>query len=377
MLLYWRTVAAALAGGATLAGCWVSESDQHTLEVVVSAKFEVPRSRHGSVALLRTGGDNGPFLLARRGGDAVLRIDSALSQLFVTPSDSIVVSELGVDGGLAWVADAAAQRVLTSAERSGGVREIRFPTIMPRAESQVLGMLKGDRVVVATRPELSRQDTVVSVLAFLVAGNATVVDSLLATNPAMWIEASDGEPPMVIGQPFHYRDMAVISSDGNALVVLRQRTNEYAHGQVRVDIHGPRLPDGPTSARTLRVRAVAITPRLVTSWLRNALSDSLVAGRFGRAKAERRLRDALYVPRYLPPFRRALASTADSLLLQRTTVDGRHHWELWHLERRVGSFLLDANVVLQQFVGSTVWAIARSADGSEAVVALSLRERRR
>lgn len=157
--------------------------------------------------------------------------------------------------------------------------------------------------------------------------------------------------------------------------MLRQRPERHGQEGSTVDVlayNGFQL--GPAS-RALHLSPIGLTDSAVQAWLGFMLREPLVASLGGRERAESKLRGALYRPAHLPAIRRAIAGSDESLLLERVTADTLHHWEVWRGGHPVGSFVLAANVDLQDAADSTLWAVTSGAATADTLLVATLRQR--
>ena len=116
--------------------------------------------------------------------------------------------------------------------------------------------------------------------------------------------------------------------------------------------------------------------RVIRKWLRPLMSDSLFRFLGGARITDSIFRKLLYKPLYMPAFRRVVAGSDDSVLLERVVDDSAHHWELRRFDGRlVGSFVLRPGVVLQDAADSTLWAIDGGTPGAESLLVMTLRPR--
>lgn len=251
-----------------------------------------------------------------------------------------------------------------------------MPTIQPQAQVAVLGMFRDGTAVVGSRPRDLGRDTVVSLLVAIREGSAAVFDSLLAIGKEMRISAANGEGSTVFRQPWQYEDLALSSRNGRSLVVLRQRPASSGDPVVRVEVQrfGSHLER--VSSQTWSFKANRVDGVVIRKWLRPLLHDSVFRFLGSAQRTDSIFRRLLFQPSYMPAFRRAVAGSDDSVLLERVVDDSSHHWELRNFEgRMVGSFVLRPGVVLQDAADSTIWAIQRSAAGAESVLVMTLRPR--
>lgn len=358
------------------AGCGPSHLAEPDIEVVVHARIPLDRALEQQPAVLvRSAESAGAFFVAALGGDRVFLVHANGSWSVAVPPESLLrVSSLGVQEDFLWVADDAARRVLLVGGTTARRREILTPTIQPHVLPHVVGPLSNDAFVVASRPERSQGDTLVSLISIMSESEAVVIDSAVEIGGELRVGTPGGDA-FVTRQPWFYHDVPLINRSSRTLTILRQRPGRSNDVAAIVEVHESRGSRGGAVAQELSLRPIALTDAAVAAWLKFMMQDSLVSLLGGRRRADSVLRTALYRPGTLPAIRRAISASTETLLLERVTADSSHHWEVWQAGKHNGSFVLDPWISLQDAADSTIWAVTRRATGIDSILVATLRER--
>lgn len=302
-------------------------------------------------------------------------------QSIVSPDSVLRAISVGSTPDRMWIADDAARRVLILDQGRGAWRWVAVPTIQPRAQPRVVGVLSTGAVITEERPAGADGDTLIRPVVYASGDSALVIDSLLELGGTLDLRGGDGSGGVRFRQPWFYADLAVMATDNSALLILRERPPASSRAEVTVTVEEMRA-DRSRAAQPWKM-AFARTPisdSAVANWVADVLRDSAVVALLGgQDKAGATLRSALFRPACVPPIRRAIAAPDNALLIERTqSQDSLHHWELWTRRGQQGLLTVPREFEIQAVLERNVLAVERKTlEHPERIVLAHLRSMER